>query len=1057
MFGSLKKIFIPVLFVGVLVSQFYVVGVANAEGDDLCKGLITGTTVDGGNAGQNFFDAHGGPHEGANAGFYNNIVDLAIFGLAPGLAPGNRANAACVEKADGIYTAPGGQQQAYDYKIKGYVFNSNLGFISFNCENGVNDAGEGDGVACGPIDYGVYISPLGPNGEPRKLFGYAWNPAFGWIDFHKPPLVWDAGDQMVDPCGNPPCPFSPKYGVSLASDGSVSGKAWDEASVYMPFGGAKIFLPDQVVPVPVVNDPANWCDNKPYLCVMVDPYPENLKFGFEEGVAPGQASVKVADGTNANGYYVHLYLRNSTGNGPMTEAEYNFAAFTNINNIKLGWIDTVKIDQTSDTLSDFSSKRYPWREAVNPGAVTYKPLNFSDFQEYRDAGGVVDPGHYISRFPVSSYAPTSDGNLSLTTGTHPAFPFLNEQFIHDIGLDVPALNQLILSSITFTTPLIADVGNVTVLQPGAVYPNGKTGMSFKFRPAVEVNTLYADDFQDKIVAYRSIPMSFKIGAKKFGNLGIQNSAIKVDFNLAYAETATSTQDLCGGVDENITFDFHFLNDFLRTPLPDEASAAQGATVSSLPNTKLSDLMPEKDIQAKATLAVAPDNPCANVVAPTLYSMVHYFPVAGKPEVKYYSNKLPRIAGDFISNPAVVVHGNVFSQMVRNIQKDVLIQTSGSVNVNIVRDTINENLEKYLTTSEVNGLTTNPDICTITDLSIIRQRYDVGGCARGTDYVKIVIGDENVLYFKGKSVAVDFNGTSGAFDGKWVVVSADGNIFIDRDIYNVGNSDATLSLVAFRSTVQDQFFKTGNVYLAPCSSGLRNIQATIIADGSVFSYNGLKMWGDPNNPAVWNGDNFLMGINNVTGEPEWGNYAKMVSGLSCQLLIEGAIYSDNTIGGADLDKGSDPKQYLLAGGGAVINLPANLAGRIKAQLYDLNYLRMFRQSIEITDAGLPMDQQCGMGLTNEDIRRILNKEFICGEKNPCTPDENFCNGIDTLNPVVLGGDLVSPKNGDSLAKGLKNDPNVVGNTDFDPVYVFYKAPAKNSFLFSKAGVVNVGGQ
>lgn len=1081
MLTRFKKLLFPSLLVTFLLAQFYVAAPVYAEDDDICDGLITGTTeLNSLDAGQNFFDAHGGPNQGIYAAYYNNAVNLKVFGLGQGLAPGSRANAACVQKVDGVDPISG---EAYEYKIKGYVFNDNLGFISLNCEAGFNDAGEGAGVDCGDRNYGVYISPVGPGGN-RAIFGYGWNRTFGWIDFNRMPLwaefdpqscdpvagIDGDNDGALDPCG----PDNLIYGVWLAANGDLSGSALSDTAVLMRFIGAKIILPDEELPiVPPVNDPENWCDGKPYICFQVDPYPEKLRFGFEADAVDvnGNANVEVGDGVKVadgnDGYNIHMYIRNAAGNGALDTTKYNWAAFTNAaNGLRLEWTDTVKRDQTVAGNIDNALVAAPWVQ--NRGAITDKPLYFTDFMEV-----VGDPGHWVTRRPIKSFAPTTDANLSLTSGTDPTYPVKNEEFVHNIGQPVTQPNQLVLKSINFRQPLIANANGATVVPQGPIYPNGKVGMSLKFRPALEVNTLYADDLQDKIVAYRSIPMNFKIGAKRWGNLAVAANA-RVDFNLAYSEGETLAQPDCQipgeDVDVEARFDFHFLNNFNEGSVLPDAAAPGVETTKSLPNILINNVLvdQEKDIQAKATLPnfneANPGGvlPCDTAAAPTLYTKIHYTS-EGK-AVAYYSNKVPRIAGDQIANPAAVVHGNIFAQMVREIQEDALVQTSGSVNVNIVRDTINENLEKYLDSSE--SLNPNMKTCTVTELLALAgpvNNFTVNNCVQNVDYVKFVVGEEQVLYFNAKQVVMDFSNATGAFGGNWTVVSADGNIFIDDNIYNGVNSNSALSLISFRSNDPAKYFKTGNVYLAPCSNGVKNVQATIIADGSLFSYNGnwRKRW-------LFNG---VGDLDPANGEPVWTSYSQMVNSLGCQLLIEGAIYSDNTIGGADFDKGEDPKKYLLIGGGKVVPAdggevsPITLTDRMRAQYYDLNYLRMFRLSIKVTPEGLPVDQKCGKGLTSEDIRLITSGRLVCGPKEGCNiaqqglegvlNQEGACDGIDPFNPVSKGGDLVAPRDDDKLADGLVND--LEEGVDFDPVYIFYKAPSKDSFLFSKAGTINIGGR
>jgi len=452
---------------------------------------------------------------------------------------------------------------------------------------------------------------------------------------------------------------------------------------------------------------------------------------------------------------------------------------------------------------------------------------------------------------------------------------------------------------------------------------------------------------------------------------------------------------------------------------------------------------EIDVQAIAELPnydpADPSLPCAIAKGANLYTKIQYR-VSGK-WIYYYDNKLPRIPGDAVLNPVVVVHGNVYAQAVGNLRADERVQTSGAVNMSLLRDAIDENLWKYADKAAVKNLKEGE--CKIKGLKDKKGGLTTG--CPGTYYLAFDVGTgvnmEHVLYFKGSDVAVELSdGTvngKGKWDGRWVIVADGGNIFVDSNLYDPEDADAKLSLIAFRD--QDNYYSTGNVYIAPCSidvtKSITDVQATIVADGSIFSYSGdhAKLDSD-------------------SGKPEWDNYSEMIKALDCQLFVKGAISSDNTIGGANLDQGIDPKDFLLSGGGKVIKLPVSLKDRIEAQYYDLNYLRMFRLDLELNAAGLPIDQKCGKGWTAEDQKDLMAGKTVCGEKQPC--DTNVCDGI---NPLLKydaqdpKGDLIVPNETFKLlAEGLDKEK------DFEPVYVYYMAPDKDSFVFSKAGAINVGG-
>ncbi|MCX6734774.1 MAG: hypothetical protein NTZ25_02570 [Candidatus Peregrinibacteria bacterium] len=997
---SNKKVLL--LLTTVLLSSFlnfpqttFAEGVKADSTPDACSGRVTGTTkAYNPNSGVISFDAHSGP--GAED---NLAVNLGVAAAgAVGLAPANRSDAACVSKVAGVDANTG---KAYAYAVKGWAWDTNAGFVSFNCQNGSNNAG-GANVACGNINYGVYIA------ADNSLLGYAWNPTLGWIRFDDN----NKNDAYV-------------YGVKIDPVTFVAtGYAWTSAGVYVDLTGVTFNLPDKDNVVVVDT----WCKNKPYLCVEITPDPSSLSFNSAPAVA-------VADGKD--GYYLNMYFRNASG------VSVSPLAITNLANVKLfDWTDTVKLNQI-DPLN------------VNANAVLNKPLYFSDFKLASDG----DIGHYISKNKIVSYAPTSESKLSLTTGTKPAYLTNNENFIYTPdgivgGLPKPNTNQLILNNISWPQDLVDGVGNVVIPATSSpIYPNGKVGLPFKFRPAVYLDTLYANDFQDNILGYRSVPVTIKRSLKTIGNLNAITG--NAEYHVAFSSSQTGTQ--CSGQDVNFQF-----------TVKDDAAAGSvitnntsgDVTINALANKinpDISTLIGKIfDLQFTPDIPTNPQGtlPCDMAKGATFYSKISYT-VDGK-TVSYYDNKLPRTGGDSIVNPAVVVHGNITAQAVGNVQGDNRVTAAGSVNVALIRDAINENLQRNGGSSI--GAKSYSD-CSITSMNDNAGKGTMGlgdatVCPSGSSsYYRFDVGSEHVLYTKA-NLTLSFG--AGNWTGKWIVIADGGNIFVDKNILPSDPVASRISLVAFRSSDAAKYYQTGNIYIAPT---VTNIVGTFVADGSIFSYDGTHTH-----------------INATTGEPDWGatgsDYSAMISSLQTyQLLGQGAFLSDNTIGGANLDQGASPKNYLLAGGGRVIPLPASIAKRMQAQYYDLNYLRMFKLNLQMSAEGLPVDQKCGKGWTPDDqvhLQSLLNTgsykdeagntfKTICGEKQPCDPVNdtlNNPNSCDGINPLMkydgANGDLIAPSNF-TAATGLDS------NKDFNPVYIYYVAPDKDSFLFSKSGAINISGR
>ncbi len=968
---------------------------AFAEGDVVCSGRITGTTkIYNLNSGVISFDAHSGP------GAEDNIpVNLGVAAAgAVGLAPANRTDAACINKEAGTDVNTG---KAYEYALKGWSWDTNGGFVSLNCKNKANNAGGAD-VACGDYNYGVYVS-ADKGGGNRDLSGYAWNPTFGWISMSGS----GAGNAFT-------------YGVKIDANGKSSGHAYTQAGIYIDFTGLNLHLPDKKIVVATES----WCKNKPHLCVEITPNPASLPFDPTSLGLDAAAGVKIADGKD--GYYLDIYFRDKDGVSidPKTKIK-------NLGDIQFNWSDTVRLDQTVEVV------------AVDGEAVKNKPKTFGDFQPSSDG----DVGHYISTNKIVSYAPTSESKLSITTSTKPAYLTNNETFLSKPdGLVPPKANdnKLILNSISY--PNLVDTTDPTkVLIPATsspIFPNGKVGLPFKFRPAIYVDTLYSGAKQDIISAYRSVPTVVKRGLKKIGSLPNGTDG-NVEFNVAYSDAQTVLDPNCSGKSFNFAVK-DGLGGSTKTPETPAAAVSISSAISSL-------LSGTFDLSITPEIPVAPDGTeadlsCKIASGATIYSKISY--TVGDKNVSYYDNKLPRIGGGVIANPAVVVHGKILAQATANVQGGQPVLTSGSVNINLVRDAINENLQKNADQTSLNALSAGT--CTFTGFDDqLYKDYVSPGCSAGR--YRFDVGKEHVVYTKGSDITLDL-GSGGNWDGKWVIISDGGNIFVDNNLLSDDPVNSKITLLAFRSAGAGKYYGTGNVYIKPT---VKNIDATIVADGSIFSYDGIHA-----------------NIYAATGEPKWDDYSAMISALKSQLLIRGAISSGNTIGGANLDQGLDPKKYLLGGGGRIIPLPASLADRMRAQYYDLNYLRMFKLDLKLSSEGLPWDQKCGKGWTPEDEvnlnfllanpgKALSNEDTaICGEKQPCkqnganTNQLYACNGIDPL----LKYDEINSPNGDLIVPGdIVQAKGLDEANDFNPVYVYHVAPDKNSFVFSKKGAINISGK
>ncbi|NIA02203.1 MAG: hypothetical protein GWP15_02365 [Nitrospirae bacterium] len=945
---------------------------AFAEGDVVCSGRVMGSTTNfNANFGELYFDSHGAPAGGIPVGYenkYDQVVDVSIVGGTTGLAPADRADAACVseEVGDYFYGEPGPEfLLPYEYKLEGYAWSDNLGFINFL------------GDEAGYEDYGVKIG-LPDGGGIRQLFGYAWSgsgagPAFGYIQFK---------GRMAD---------STPYGVTMDSTtGMLSGYAWSDAGIWIDFTGIQIELPDAEVPIATEGI----CGGVEYLCV----------------------DVSIHEEVNDYWYDLEVYLMEDDGVTPLDLTTYDLA-------VDFVWEDTIKLNQLAYSRGpaggDFDEIAYP----VNSGGgILAKPLSVANSNEFlklfQEVG--VKTGHYQLKEKIKSLAPTSGSNVSLTTSTLPPLAIKNEFFADELSIggdvwtDDIEPNELILKRIDYDitkggVPVTGDI----------VYPGGLgSGYRFEFAPVIDVGVLYAGNHEDTIIGFRNVPISFTMKESHTDYLKYSDAEVYV--MLAYDETETVSECSDTGYD---SFDYYFTDEGLDAIALEHAGHGDWSFTSIVPNPyasavkfALGDLANEQVYNAVATLiGYDPEDPnaglpCDVIQGPTLYTVVKYLvPDESKDPIYYYSNKIPRILSAAY-NPAAIIHGNVYAPKAFSPTASHETQETGYLAVNVVRNTINENINKYLGDIELTG----GGAC---EVLVLTEEGDSKITCAGGEYRQFEVGDEHVLYFKETEVTLDMGvpGADSNFLGNWVIIVKDAPVFIDSDLYHKIPADGNLVLISM--STYDGSCDVNNIYL---HSDVKNIDANIVADCSLFPYH----------PAV--------AMPGADGVPDW-TFEEKIEYLDNQKLFRGSIASRNTIGGADLDSLAG-KEYLLFGTGEVAELPVDLDTRLDAQNYDFNYMAFFMLSVEMSDNGWPIDQRCQKALTIDDMVAINEGGYVEGENG------EQCDGIDLaqFDPNTLDGDLVVAEDDfDKLARGL-------GAFDFNPIYIY--ATSSGSFVFEKSGEV-----
>jgi hypothetical protein len=644
-------------------------------------------------------------------------------------------------------------------------------------------------------------------------------------------------------------------------------------------------------------------------------------------------------------------------------------------------------------------------------------------------GGTPEPGRYVLKdeWLVSSMAPTTNGNLSWTTSTEPSVPFKNSQFVNAIddmvGKSVPD-SKLTLNYVEFT---------IEGEPKPPVYANNRSNLELNFRPALYVDTLFADSFQDSILGTRGLPTNYDVKFHVDPDLVYypHPSISYVDLYLDHS-TAETVSDFAAGctTQEAGNFLVKFLNNQFGADL------SSGSTVTLRESYPFTTLQGGVVLNSRVELPSDPEDvsPCAYAVGPTFYTMVRYYvassyyqyPDTGSVAagyIYYYSNKLPRLTSK-ISNPAAFIQGNIYAPTAFSPNSEQAIQAVGRGEGGAFRNIVYNNMSIQL-----KGVSLDPTnekgavVCTVTNLDPGSLVVTGSGCEPPVFEEFELAGGDAAVIFKNVDVVIDLS--QSAWNSSQTLVVLGGNIYIDSDLYQVDEL-VPLALISYGPSAIGCSDR-GNIYI---DSGVRNIQANLFADCSVFSY------------AEGSGEIA------ADGSFVWDSFASMKTALNKQLLIEGSVASYNTIGGAD----TDTLGYLRNGFGQLYRLPVSQADRVKAQSFDLNYLRLFGLKLAFTANGLPIDQQCGKGLAVEEIQQInaynqciaefFSVPYCEAEVGSVQGPLGECNGINAKASVFDDepGDLVVPSGESLMAEGV--DPE----KDFEPIHIYY-VPAVSS-LFQK---------
>ena len=811
------------------------------------------------------------------------------------------------------------------------------------------------------------------------------------------------------------------YGVKMDISGNFSGYAYSQSMQWINFSGVYASLL-------IVIPPTKNCKTDRYIGVCADvkgvPDGYTIPVGLAKYIDMGYNMPnlgRIADGNDK--FTLQLYFKNkdnvfipksdfvgTEGMDPPVGPKYEVT-------VTFNWDDTLKRIQVVGASTDGSSSYSPVETTLNNektpitkgGGVLSKPVLLSNktlsdpsYESILATNKTWTPAASpnILNLDIKSVAPTTSANLSDVV----KYKSVHKTVTNDKS---PENNHLLLPKIKWT------LKDKTVV-PNRIY-TGETDLGskgvFEFFPALSVTTLNTTnnpDNQDVIVAYRNIPVGVEVKGENFGvttgslvNPNDTKNPPKVDFNVVY----DNTEGFDFGFDGNTVED---------VKIKDSIKDIDSIHIHRLFQKIFSTTWTPKliaELSKDSTQLPEAYTSGAKLETKISYEVLQF--VNGKSTylpINYSSNFLPRLTESNIANPVAVIKGQIYGEAYTP-QAGTNTTGIGDKNINIVKDTIYENIQKLIRNQTLpnhkDGTATLSNFTTDC----------VNSCKKISSN-----DDEDILYVNADKVVLENGGADITWPKNTVLIVNSGNLFINDNLYNGKTNDKSLGIVVIRNT-DDDIGTAGNIYI---SKNVTNIQAFAVTWGVAFSYDGNYAG------AVIDAD---------TGEFTWGT--DIPSALNKQLLWQGGISSYNTIGGTE----NKSKDYYLTGYGILPKgTDKDEDNRKKAQLYDLNYLRYFQLQVQYDSADNPIDKQCGKGLTSEEITAIEGGGTVLGPDlcPPPTGAKCKCNGIDPLKAYKAG----DPESGD-LASGNDTLKAKDGGDDrTSPVYIEFVKPNPKSLIFSK---------
>lgn len=990
------------------------------------------------------------------------------------------------------------------FYLRGWTYDDNLGWMSFNCTDWdiINGAGDVCGATATGVSgdvlqdgYKTYIDVFG------YLHGYAWSTKVGWIQFD-----WDISScggytDIAGPCQRDEfyyqqtldafgtgrsIPLGRVYdnltgrddaytGTNPAGDlssgglGRFYGYAWsgtlgwfdfldsfgveDSDSFCNPDGNAgtndrssgcgEIWRPGQSgVHVRVVND----AREKPYDRSVTNPYGSIIADGSQNYRVEAQFT-DITDEVINYDQVDHVYLSEISRDA--------LASFF------LDEENTTEIDQI--TPSDTSSVFVRFPDADITSSVMKETFTNGNYDVGDDSNG-DGKGDWLTFAYIFSYAPTSNMNGVDFNGDG-VYDFLND------GYEVFAyrLSGIGIEQVDFDGGLLSAL---PVAQENIYFVDESTLVDLKMRPVV--NFLIENNGNSYITTSREQQTLFDFTFSKSLTLSDKNlnGASIHDFTASF-QLSLDGMDLSRYPNDNAAFHFVFDNnpeDGFYSYQNDRYS--QDLRSNSARND-FDGLVPDQwdvwnhfvqdnsnlsqKFQMTAVPALNPSDDSAEFVKnPEIRSHLSYFSAQSGKTVAYKGQTLTQ--SESVYSPVVDVRsGFVNERNIRNIQEGIDVRSIGDIRTNVARDVLYKNMKSVTIGANIISCSGTP--------KLRGEGYDIttGGN---------VLHDNQVYYFKGCDVVFESVGGMPSpygsspdykfvgWDTEKTIIVDGGNVFINANL----DSEQARSKVYQTGIISfaDSNGKGGNVYIHPA---VTNIRAILYADGVIAGYDGYAS--DYGNEGMTRESDSDISDLNGDGDENDRYIVPTLEVMSCpdglqtpvnfeevfhnQFLFQGILTSlQNTIGGAD-----DPSGFPLIGTGE--KLRQNTRAKELAKQYDFNYFRSYRWVLQRhPDADFPVDQQCLYDSKKPvyyyDSHYYYQNGSVLEKVSDTSKLAAECNGIDSARRVDEGGDLVERSDAEVVCASEDGKAFIPSGVEqnYRPFIVIYEALSPTLPVFWASG-------